>query len=155
MANRAYLGCPGGGRELVAKYSLPEAWCDLFGVDDLHVGPSCDIPGLCKPDTAVYLLSRTADALTRFEARMMRGGCAVEGDEFTARVYAWMQAHFMGEWLFVDLTELSWMSNDFIPSTQRMLETAERTVARWYLKPTTLGLDLGWRTGLAQEERGR
>src|SRR5689334_14398664 len=44
------------------------------------------------------------------------------------------------------------MMNDFVPFTQKQLESAERRMRRGELAAKTLLLDFGWGTGLSAEE---
>jgi hypothetical protein len=154
MANRAYLRCLQGrsNREISASYSLPDAWCDLFGPSDFYTGNDCPVPDACKPTTTSYLLAEAPVALARFAERMKRAGIRLEGDGLTARVYAWLTTHFADGWLFADTTELEWMMADFAPFTRKQLESAERRVRRGELVAEALLLDFGWGTGLSAEE---
>lgn len=154
MANRAYLRCLGGRshREITASYSLPDAWCDLFGSSDFYTGNDSPVPDACKPTTTSYLLAEAPAALARFAQRMKRARIRLEGDGATARVYAWLTTHFAEGRLFADTTELEWMMDDFVPFTRKQLESAERRVRRGELAAETLLLDLGWGTGLSAEE---
>jgi hypothetical protein len=154
MANRAYLQCLRGRSkgEIVASYSLPDAWYDLFGPADLYTGNDCPVSHTCKPTTTSYLLAEAPAALARFAERMKRAKVGLEGDGMTARVYAWLTTHFAEGWLFADTTELEWMMNDFVPFTQKQLKSAEERVRRRELTAKTLLLDFGWGTGLSAEE---
>ena len=48
VANRASLVAVGAGSDasLVAAYSLPDGWLDLFAADDLYEGPRCALAGI-------------------------------------------------------------------------------------------------------------
>ena len=154
MANRAYLQCLQGRTncEIVASYSLPSIWLDLFGPDDFHTGNECSLPNACKPTTTTYLLAQAPVALARFKKRMTRGKIKLNGDGLTARVYEWMTTHFAEGWLFADTTELEWMSDDFIPFTRKCLVDAEKHVRRWELTNGSFLLDFGWGSGISSEE---
>ncbi|MDC3962461.1 hypothetical protein KEG38_52065 [Polyangium jinanense] len=154
MANRAYLRCLQGrsDHEVSASYSLPDAWCDLFGPSDFHTGNDCPVPDACKPTTTSYLLAEAPAALARFAERMNRAKIRLEGDGLTARVYAWLTTHFAEGWLFADTTELEWMRDDFVPLTRKQLKSAEKRVRRGELTAKTLLVDFGWGTGLSATE---
>jgi hypothetical protein len=154
MANRAYLRCLRGrsNREVAASYSLPDAWCDLFGPSDFYTGNDCPVPDACKPTTTSYLLAEAPVALARFAERMKRARIELQGDGPTARLYAWLTTHFAEGSLFADTTELEWMSDEFVPFTRKQLENAERKVRRGELGAKSLLLDFGWGTGLSAEE---
>lgn len=154
MANRAYLQClpKRSDVEIVAKYSLPDVWLDLFGPSDFYTGHDCPIPNACRPTTTTYLLTEAPVALARFSTRMKRAKIPLEGNGLTARFHAWLQTHFAEGWLFSDITELEWMTDDFIPATREQLKNAEKRVRRSELHAGSLLLDLGWGTGLSPEE---
>jgi len=154
MANRAYLQCLQGrsDREIVASYSLPDVWCDLFDPSDFYTGNGCPVPDACKPTTTSYLFAKAPAALARFAGRMKRAKIKLEGDGLTAQVYAWMTTHFAEGWLFADTTELSWMMDDFVPFTRKQLESAKKRIQRQELSAKSLLIDFGWGTGLSAGE---
>lgn len=154
MANRAYLKCLQGrsDREITVKYSIPSVWYDLFGPDDFHVGNECAIPDACRETTTTYLLVEAPVAVKRFRDRMTRARIKLDNESVTARVFEWIQINFSTGWLFSDVTELEWMSEQFIPETRKQLQWAEKHIRRTALHEKSLLLDLGWGTGISPEE---
>lgn len=154
MANRAYLKCLQGrsDREIVVKYSIPSVWYDLFGPEDFHVGNECPIPGACGEATTTYFLVEAPTAVKRFRDRMTRAKIKLDKGSVTGRVLEWFQNHFSEGWLFSDVTELEWMSQEFISETRKQLQYAEKHVRRPALTENSLLLDLGWGTGISPEE---
>ena len=154
MANRAYLKClPGpSDREITVTYAIPSVWYDLFGPDDFHVGNECPIPDACRSTTTTYLLAEAPVAVKRFRDRMTRAKIKLDNNSVTARVFEWFQINFSAGWLFSDVTELEWMSKQFIPETRKQLQWAEKHVRRGALTEQSLLLDLGWGTGISPEE---
>lgn len=155
MANRAYLHCTSASAniELVAKYSLPDGWLDLFAPGDLYEGRECPLPGRTQEHTLSYLLCEAPTALERFGARMERAKIALTGASTHARLWRFFEEHFSRGHLFVDTTELQWMSEDtFVASTRRALAGAAKRARRVALNPATVLSEFGWGSGLSDQE---
>ena len=155
MANRAHLRCLGGSTddELVAKYSLPDGWLDLFAPEDLFVGPTCRLEGATSDSTLSYLLCDAPVALERFRARMRRAKIALVGDETPALLFRFFERMLSRGALFVDTTELQWMDEDaFVEQTRRSLARAAKSARRIAPRAETVIVDFGWGSGLSQPE---
>lgn len=155
MANRAYLRCVGASSDvsLIAVYSLPDGWLDLFAPGDLYEGSACALPDCAQEHTLSYLLCEAPVALERFRARMGRAKIPLEGNSTNARLWRFFAEHFARGHLFADTTELQWMDETrFVASTRRALASAEKQAKRVALRPETIRLEFGWGSGLSAEE---
>lgn len=155
VANRASLVAVGAGSDasLVAAYSLPDGWLDLFAADDLYEGPRCALAGCTNEHTLSYLLCEAPVALARFRTRMERAKVPLTGNDTTAKLWRFFETHFARGHLFADTTELQWMNErTFVAGTRRALARAETQRKRVALRPETLLLEFGWGSGLSREE---